>query len=251
VAYLEQAIKGAIFENNEEGEHIVSLKSILPNLPYLKQYVPMIRDFWADGAFEPMDRRYFRLVDRSGGMTGLFSGDFAAAFDHEGTFARFQSVFNHPETQSYFNRMTHFDIVASLPALLHVEDRVSMAHSLESRVPLLDRRLADLVTSMPPSMKFKGAEMKYVLKRAVGDIIPAAILARKEKMGFPVPLHLWAKSKARDFFADVLLSDRCRQRGLFDVASVERQMDRENAFGRRLWGLLNLELWHRTFIDAA
>jgi len=251
VAYLEQAIKGAIFENNEEGEHIVSLKSILPNLPYLKQYVPMLKDFWAEGAFEPMDRRYFRLVDRSGGMLDLFTDDFRAAFDHEGTFARFQSVFNHPDTQSFFNRMTHFDMVSSLPALLHVEDRVSMAHSLESRVPLLDRRVVDLVTHMPPAMKFKGAEMKYVLKRAIRDIVPARILDRKEKMGFPVPLHLWAKNKARDLFADVLLSDRCRQRGLFDPAVVEGLLDREHAFGRRLWGLLNLELWYRTFMDAA
>ncbi len=251
VAYLEQAIKGAIFENNEEGEHIVSLKSILPNLPYLKQYVPMLKDFWAEGAFEPMDRRYFRLVDRSGGMLDLFTDDFRAAFDHEGTFARFQSVFNHPDTQSFFNRMTHFDMVSSLPALLHVEDRVSMAHSLESRVPLLDRRVVDLVTHMPPAMKFKGAEMKYVLKKAIRDIVPARILDRKEKMGFPVPLHLWAKNKARDLFADVLLSDRCRQRGLFDPTVVEGLLDREHAFGRRLWGLLNLEMWYRTFIDAA
>ena len=250
VAYLEQAIKGAIFENNEEGEHIVSLKSILPNLPYLKQYVPMLREFWSEGAFEPQDRRYFRLVDRSGGMVSLFTDDFRAAFDHEGTFARFQSVFNHPDTQSFFNRMTHFDMVSSLPALLHVEDRVSMAHSLESRVPLLDHRLVDLVTCMPPAMKFKGAEMKYVLKKAIGDIVPARILARKEKMGFPVPLHLWARNKARDLFADVLLSDRCRQRGLFDTTAVEGLLDREHAFGRRLWGLLNLELWYRTFIDA-
>ncbi len=251
VAYLEQAIKGAVFENNEEGEHIVSLKSILPNLPYLKQYVPMLKDFWSDGLFEPMDRRYFRLVDRSGGLVELFTGDFNAAFDREGTFARFQAVFNHPDTLSFFNRMTHYDMVAGLPALLHVEDRVSMAHSLESRVPLLDRRVVDLVTHMPPAMKFKGAEMKYVLKRAIGGIVPREILDRKEKMGFPVPLHLWAKNHARALFQDVLLSDRCRQRGLFDCAAVEKMLDREHAFGRRLWGLLNLELWYRTFIDAA
>lgn len=250
VAYLEQAIKGAIFETTEEGEHIVSLKSILPNLPYLKQYVPMLKDFWGDGAFDDMDRRYFRLVDRSGGVLDLFSGDFRAAFDADATFARFQAVFNHPDTRSYFNKMTHFDMVSSLPALLHVEDRVSMAHSLESRVPLLDRRVVDLVTSMPPALKFRGAEMKYVLKRAVGDLVPQVVLNRKDKMGFPVPLHLWARGRARDFFRDVLLSDRCRQRGLFDPAEVERLMEREHAFGRRLWGLLNLELWHRTFIDA-
>ncbi len=155
----------------------------------------------------------------------------------------------YPDTGSYYNKMTHYDMVTNLPALLQVEDRVTMAHSLESRVPLLDHRITDLVASMPPGMKFRGGEPKHVLKRAIGDLLPRAILERKDKMGFPVPLHLWARGQARAFFADVLLSRRCRERGVFDVAEVEKLMAYEPAFGRRLWGLLNLELWYRTFID--
>lgn len=250
VAYLEQALKGAIHETNDEGEHIVSLQSILPNLPYLKQYVPMICNFWQKEAFEPMDRRYFNLMDRSNGDLSLFGKDFFDQKGHEDRFSRFQETFNHPDTLSYFNKMIHFDLVTSLPALLHVEDRVTMANSLESRVPLLDYRITDLVASMPPSMKFKGAEMKYILKRAVKDLVPEKIMTRKEKMGFPVPLHIWAKNNAKDFFCDVLLSRSCRQRGLFNNAEVERLIEKENAFGRRLWGLLNLELWFQTFIDG-
>jgi asparagine synthase (glutamine-hydrolysing) len=250
IAYLEQALKGAIFETNEEGEHIVSLHSILPNLPYLRAYVPMLVRFQAHGVFEAMDRRYFRLIDRSEGTLDVFSGDFRALYQPERVFARFQGIFNHPDTQSYYNKMTHYDLVAGLPALLHVEDRVSMASSLESRVPLLDHRIADLVGSMPPAMKFKGAEMKYILKRATRGLLPPSIVARKDKMGFPVPLHLWARHRARRFFEDVLLSPRCRQRGLFDAGQVERLMTNEAAFSRRLWGLLCVELWHREFIDA-
>lgn len=250
VAYLEQALKGAIFETNEEKEHIVSLHSILPNLPALKQYTPMMQSFWQDGAFAPMDRRYFQLIDRSGGTLEFFSEDFRAEFDREAAFARFQKVFNHPDTKSYYNKMTHFDMVASMPALLQVEDRVSMAASLESRVPLLDYRIVDLVTSMPAPLKFKGAEMKYALKKAIGDILPPRILNRKDKMGFPVPLHLWARGRAQEFMRETLLSSECRARGLYDAASVERLLDGEQPFGRRLWGLLNLELWYRQFIDA-
>ena len=248
VAYLEQALKGAIFETTEEGEHIVSLNSILPNLPFLRAYVPMLRDFWAAEAFEPMDRRYFRLIDRGGSLAALSTG-FAATFDRDESFGRFQVMFNRPDTRSYLNKMAHFDLVASLPALLQVEDRTSMAASLESRVPLLDHRIVELLASMPPALKFKGAEMKYILKKAVGNRLPPSVLARKDKMGFPVPLHLWARGPARDFFRDVLLSDRCRDRGLFDQGQVERLLDSEAAFGRRLWGLVNLELWFRTFID--
>jgi asparagine synthase (glutamine-hydrolysing) len=250
VAYFEQALKGAIFETNEEQEHIVSLRSIVPNLAALKQYVPMLRQFWTDELFEPMDRRYFRLIDRSGGALDLMSGDFRAGFDREAQFARFQAIFNHPDTASYYNRMTHFDMVTGLPALLQVEDRVSMAVSLESRVPMLDHRLASLVASMPPGMKFKGGEMKYILRRATQQLLPTRVRERKDKMGFPVPVHLWARGRARDFFRDVLLSPQCRQRGLFDPSATERLLASESAFGRRLWGMLNLELWFRTFLDG-
>jgi asparagine synthase (glutamine-hydrolysing) len=250
VAYFEQAIKGAIEETSEDAEHIVTLASIVPNLPALRQYLPMMQQFWRAGLFEEMDRRYFRLVDRSGGALSLLSNDFRNCYPQDAIFQRFQAVFNHPETTSYYNKMTHYDLVTNLPALLQVEDRVTMASSLESRVPLLDYRLADLVASMPPGMKFKGGELKYVLKRAIGTLLPEPILSRKDKMGFPVPLHLWARGRSRDFFADVLLSSRCRERGLFDPVEVEKLMAYEGAFGRRLWGLLNLELWFRTFIDA-
>ena len=228
VAYLEQALKGAIFETTEEQEHIVSLKSIIPNLAVLRQYEPMLTQFWRSGLFEPMDRRYFKLVDRSAGALSLFTSDFRDGYESDSAFARFQTVFNHSDTLSYYNKMTHFDMVASLPALMHVEDRASMASSLESRVPLLDRRLVDLVTSMPPRMKFKGGELKYLLKRAARDMVPDEVIDRKDKMGFPVPLHLWMKDRTRDMVTDMLLSSRARERGNF-----RHEGNREAAHERR------------------
>jgi asparagine synthase (glutamine-hydrolysing) len=251
IAYLEQALKGAILETSDEGEHIVTLQSILPNLPFLRDYLPMMRRFWHQGLFEGMDRRYFRLIDRMEGNSVLLSPEFRSAFDRERIFAKFQAIFNDPNTRSYYNKMVHYDMVASLPALLQVEDRVTMAVSLESRVPLLDFRIVDLVARMPPAMKFKGAEMKYILKKAVGDIVPSRVLDRKDKMGFPVPLHLWARNRVRGYFHDILLSAACRERGVFDWTQVERLIDQEEAFGRRLWGLVNIELWFQTFIDRA
>lgn len=251
VAYLEQALKGAIFDTAEEGKHIVSLRSIVPHLPSIRAYGPMLQQLWGNGLFEPMDSRYFQLIDRSGGVLSLFSKDFRRTYMPAEVFARFQKVFNHPDTLSYYNKMTHFDLVASLPALLQVEDRVSMAASLESRVPFLDYRLVDLMTSMPPATKFKGGELKYLLKKATKDLVPQRVRARRDKMGFPVPLHLWAKGPARDFIHDVLLSRTARTRGLVNPRAVEKLMQNERAFGRRLWGMLNLELWLREFVDGA
>ncbi len=68
-------------------------------------------------------------------------------------------------------------------------------------------------------------------------------------MGFPVPLHLWVHNGLKGYVRDILLSKACRERGIFDPAAVERLIDQEDAYGRKLWGLLNLELWYLRFID--
>jgi asparagine synthase (glutamine-hydrolysing) len=249
VAYLEQAIKGAIFESNEEGEHIVSLSSILPNLPTLRQYIPMMKTFWNDGAFEPMDRRYYNLINRMGSTSNFLHPEFLNERDDRAIFDKFSLNFNNSVTKSYFNKMTHFDMFGSLPGLLQVEDRVSMAVSIESRVPLLDRRIVDLISRMPAGMKFKGGEMKYLLKRTVKDVIPEKIMNRKDKMGFPVPLHIWSKNKAKDFIMDVLLSKNAQDRNIINTKYVENLIKSEQPFSRGLWGFLSLELWYNQFID--
>jgi asparagine synthase (glutamine-hydrolysing) len=147
--------------------------------------------------------------------------------------------------------MTHFDQKTLLPALLQVEDRVSMAVSLESRVPLLDTRIVDLVTSMPPPMKFQAGKTKNILKKAVANLIPEPVLNRKDKMGFPVPLKEWmASGPVKEFVSDILLSKASRERGIFFPKSIEKLINTEGAFGRQLWGALCLELWHQRFIDV-
>lgn len=252
IGYLEQALKGAIYETQEEGRHIVTLASIIPNLPVLREYRPLMQQFWRDGLFDDMDARYFRLIDRSPDLERLLSDDARCRFSREAVYARFQKTFNHPDTRSYFNKMTHFDLKTLLPALLHVEDRVSMAVSLESRVPLLDTRIIDLVTSMPPRIKFRGGRSKHVFRKAVAGRIPQAILQRKDKMGFPVPLKEWMSAgPVREFVIETLTSRRSRERGLFNPEELVGLADREAAFGRQLWGVLCLELWHNQFIDGA
>jgi asparagine synthase (glutamine-hydrolysing) len=251
VAYLEQALKARILGDREEGDLGVDLADMVGSLGTLRDYVPMIGRLWQDGLFGPMDRRYFRLSDRSDGVLQCYTADFAAQLDHRLAFERFKQVFNRPSTRSYFNRMTHYDLVTSLPARLQVEDRVSMASSLESRVPLLDPRVFEHVGAVSPTIKFRAGELKQLFKRAVEPLLPTAIVQRTDKKGFPVPLHLWAKGRVQDFFRDVLLSRACRQRGLFDTARVEALITQEAAFGRALWGLLQIELWHRQFIDGA
>lgn len=208
-----------------------------------------MKTFWSNGAFDAMDRRYYNLINRLGTAAEFLHADFKNAICEEFLFNKFSKYFNNPDTKSYFNKMTHFDMFGSLHGLLQVEDRVSMSVSIESRVPLLDRRIVDLVSRMPARMKFKGGEMKYLLKKVAKDVLPEEILHRKDKMGFPVPLHIWLKGKTKKFVADILLSQQSKERGIIDIKATEKLIDHEQPFDRSLWGFLCLELWFKQFID--
>ena len=248
VAYLEKCLSGTIFETAHQNPYAVTLESIVPNLSLLKTYKPMLQGFWRKGLFDSPDQRYFKLIDRSEGISRLFSdGVFEGGYS---PFESFQKIFNRDGLHSMINRMTHFDLKGSLPALLHVEDRTSMAASIESRVPLLDHRIVEFMAHIPPNIKFSGGRMKHLFKEAVRNKVPAQIFERKDKMGFPTPLTQWTNGVAKDFVRDILLSDRVRQRGIYNIAAIEGALKSEHEFGRVVWGLLCLELWHRIYIDG-
>jgi len=249
IAYLEQALKGAIFETSEEGKHLVTLQSIVPNMAQLKNYVPLLKEQFKDGLFDPMDERYYRMINRSHNLHKIYNQDLISSFEEEQLLDKFKQVFNHPETKSYFNKMTHFDLKTLLPALLHVEDRVSMAVSLESRVPMLDYRIVELASKMPPAMKFSGGKTKAMLINAVKNILPREIVNRKDKMGFPTPINNWLAGDLKEYALDILTSQKAKQRGYLNTQAIEKQINESGKFSRDLWGALNLEIWHRKFID--
>jgi len=250
VAYLEQALKGAIYGNAQDAHYLVTWESIAPSLPLLRQYRPMLQRFWSDGLFGDMDRRYFRLITRHQHGEGTYSPDVWSPDSSERMFERFARVFNEPSAKSYIDRMTNFDVKTLLPALLQVEDRTSMSVSLESRVPLLDHRIAELVMRMPPAMRFQGGDSKRILREAMADIVPETVLSRNDKMGFPVPLAEWVKGPLRDFVHDILLSQRARERGIYRAAGLERLLRADAPFDREIWGVLCIELWYRAFVDG-
>jgi len=247
VAYLEKCLSGAINQTQNQQKYAVSLDSIVPNLPVLQSYTPMLQNLWKDGLFGAQDERYFRLIDRTEGTQGLFNPIGDGSYS---PFASFQKVFNREGLHSMINRMTYFDLKASLPALLHVEDRTSMSVSLESRVPLLDYRIIELLATIPPNIKFSNGRMKHLFKQSVKSFVPEPVYNRKDKMGFPVPVQQWFGGVAKDFVHDVLLSQRTKERGLFQMHAVEAAVAGQGQYGRAVWGLICLELWHRIFIDG-
>lgn len=250
VAYFEQCIKGAIEGTTQSGNFVVTYESIIPNLVALRGYKPMLQEFWRDGLFDDLDRRYFRLINRAPSLGDEINWD---ALGHYDPFESFAEIFHGSNVngESYFDSMTHFDFKTLLPALLQVEDRVSMAHGLESRVPFLDHPLVELAATIPADVKFTGGDMKHVLKTATRDLLPPGIAARTDKMGFPVPLQEWLTrpGPVRDFVIETLSSRRARSRDLVDNRKVVAGLNGEPRFGRKAWGLLCLELWQQAFHD--
>lgn len=150
-------------------------------------------------------------------------------------------------------RMMYLDVKSWLPDdLLIKADKMTMATSVELRVPFLDHRVVELGASIPPRLRIKGWETKHILKKAMEPYLPKEILYRS-KMGFPTPLAMMFKGPLSGYVAAVLESDRSLDRGYFRPEMV-RSMVRQHAAGeqdhhRVLWQLLVLEEWHRKFID--
>lgn len=248
VAYFEQCIKAAIDGTSHSGRFIVTYESIIPNLVALKNYKPMLKEFWADGLFEDMDHRYYRLINRAPTLQGEIIWQ---ALGDYSPFETFKRIFHKDNVndESYFDRMTHFDFKSLLPALLQVEDRMSMAHGLESRVPFLDHSLVEFAATMPADIKFKDGTLKMALINAMRHELPDIVASRTNKMGFPVPLTDWAKGELKNFIYGIFDSSRAKGRPYFNHEEIMKNLTNETSFGRKLWGLLSLELWHQEFHD--
>jgi asparagine synthase (glutamine-hydrolysing) len=141
-----------------------------------------------------------------------------------------------------------------LPELLRYEDRNSMAHSLEARVPFLDYRLVELCFALPPDELIRRGETKSILRRALGDLLPPEVRARRDKVGFVTPESDWMRGALGELTADVFASRSFRERGFVDPTAARRRLERHRRgqlrAGMELWRALNLELWARTFLDA-
>ncbi|MCD6355676.1 MAG: asparagine synthase (glutamine-hydrolyzing), partial [Anaerolineaceae bacterium] len=250
IAYFEQCIKAAIDGTMDNGNFIVTYESILPNLTSLRNYKPLLQEFWKDELFAPMDRRYFRLINRANSINNEINW---GLLENYSAYQTFRGIFNSENIgkESYFDLMTHFDFKTLLPALLHVEDRVSMAHGLESRVPFLDHPIVELAAKMPPNVKFKDGNLKFILRKAVRPYIPASVYNRKDKMGLPTPLSEWMRGPIKSFIMDIFSSQKAKERRYVNNQAILSQLGDEPRYSRKMWGFLNLELWHQEFEDKA
>jgi asparagine synthase (glutamine-hydrolysing) len=154
-------------------------------------------------------------------------------------------------SKSTLRRILYADQTSWLPDnLLERGDRMTMAASIESRVPFLDHELAGYVSMLPDHYRVKGLKTKWVLRQAAKSLIPEKILNRR-KVGFRVPVNRWFQGPMKDYLLEHLRGAQSKTRGYYDTQVLDRMVD-EHIEGRQnheklLWALLNLEIWHRQY----
>ena len=150
--------------------------------------------------------------------------------------------------------MLYTDLMTRMPDhLLMTVDRMAMAHSLETRSPLVDYKVVEYAASIPGGLKLKGNQLKYILRKVAARYLPRDLIDRR-KQGFGFPLAIWMRTELRDFVRNLFAESRFVELGIFERAYVQRLVD-EHIAGKidhnyRLWLLINLEVWYRMFFEG-
>jgi asparagine synthase (glutamine-hydrolysing) len=231
-------------------------QGLMQPLSYLLPHGAWGRNYLHNISLDPIDRyldslSFFTKIAKH----ALYTSDFRHQLKNDAQVVlQFNEYASKVTTDDPLDQLLYIDSKTYLPGdILTKVDRMSMAASLEVRVPLLDHKLIEFVTRIPGWMKLDGVQTKYLFKKAIKDLVPAEILNRP-KQGFGVPIQEWINKQLRERIYGILTEPRTRQRGYVEPRYVDVLLD-EHQRGRRdhsfqLWALLMLELWHRQFVDA-
>ena len=182
----------------------------------------------------------------------LYTPGFRSAVSGERSIDCIRNLFRQVQDQPLLNQMQYIDTKTSLPDDLLVKaDRMTMANSLELRVPFLDHLLLEYAAGLPPAYKVRGFTTKRILKEAFGNRIPQEIIRRK-KAGFPIPIERWVQHELKDQVRQVLLSQKCVDRGFFRRREIEKLLalgDQGQPLAKEIFSLLTLELLLIRFVD--
>jgi asparagine synthase (glutamine-hydrolysing) len=186
-------------------------------------------------------------------LPGLFAEDFKRQVSDYDPMETFSQSLAECDSSDLIDLMLYNDYHNMLPSILRTEDRMSMAHSIESRVPFLDRRLVDLAASIPSTAKVSGDEPKLILKLVAQGQVPESIITRR-KQGFSAPIDSWFIGALGDDIRELLLGERATARGYFSRNYLEKLISRclnEKKDIWRIWSLVTFEMWNRIYIDGA
>jgi asparagine synthase (glutamine-hydrolysing) len=244
--WLERA-KHVLSPLNRAASRGISLANSHLRLPRLAKYVPLITAKFPDYYYSRTSNPYRYSGN---GLGALYSSDFSRSLDRERTLEPLRLLQSHVRGLNTLDAMLYIDTKTWLPDdLLIKADKMTMANSVELRVPLLDHKILEFAASLPSSFKVRGFTTKYLAKKALGSRVPRSILDRP-KAGFPVPYESWLRGSLRGWVRDVLLDRKTTNRGYFVAGSIERLLsasDNQGGNFKEIFSLATLELWHRAF----
>jgi asparagine synthase (glutamine-hydrolysing) len=184
----------------------------------------------------------------------LFTASARQGIEDYDSLEKILSLFRSDEVDHVVDRMLYTDLMTRMPDhLLMTVDRMAMAHSLETRSPLVDYKVVEYAASIPGGLKLKGNQLKYILRKVAARYLPQDLIDRR-KQGFGFPLAIWMRTELRDFVRNLFAESRFVELGIFERAYVQRLVD-EHIAGKidhnyRLWLLINLEVWYRMFFEG-
>jgi len=226
----------------------LSLVDSLFQLPRVAEYAPLMNAKFPAYYYSRTSNPYRYSGN---GLAKLYSDDFARSIDRERALEPVRRLQEHVRGQNTLDAMLYIDTKTWLPDdLLIKADKMTMANSLELRVPLLDHKVLEFAAALPSSLKVRGFTTKYLAKKVLGNRVPRRILDRP-KAGFPVPYESWLRKELRDWVYEVLFDRTTTNRGYFDARAVRELLARDEASGRcskEIFSLVTLELWHRMFV---
>jgi asparagine synthase (glutamine-hydrolysing) len=194
----------------------------------------------------------FTLFNQEG--RSLYSDEMFQKVDKEYSVSVTREYLEKAESFGFLDKMLYVDTHTWLPDDLLVKaDKMTMANSVELRVPFLDHKVLEFAARLPRNQKVRGWAMKYMAKRALKNHVPKEILDR-QKMGFPVPYQFWFRNSLRSWASEILLDEKTLSRGYFKRGAIEQMMKQDlgdPVRSREIFSLVVLELWHRAFIDNA
>ena len=248
LVWLERAKRGTAWLKGPLSQG-VSLATNFLHLPRLAKYAPLMNDTFPGYYYSRTSNPYQFTGNRLG---EVYSSDFAQTIDRERSLQPVRALQAQVNSKSALDAMLYIDTKTWLPDdLLIKADKMTMANSVELRVPLLDHRVLEFAASLPASFKLNGITTKHILKKTLSQRIPKEIRDRK-KTGFPVPYESWLRKDLKDITWSVLTDRKSLDRGYFRKDAVESLL-RANSNGsnhsKEVFSLLSLELWQRTFLE--
>lgn len=182
----------------------------------------------------------------------LFSAETKARIEDENPYSMQNRWFDASDAVEVLDKLLYSDSKTYLHELLMKQDQMSMAASIESRVPFLDHKLVEFTSKLPEKFKIRNGETKWILREAMKGILPDEILNR-EKMGFPVPLDNWLRGEFKNFVDEYVLSERSMDRGIFNSDFVRKLVAEHNSgvdHTNRIFRLINFEIWMRRVVEG-